>query len=49
VLRDLVAEIARFFRVDKLRVQAGYLNGVLQNPNNLSNGRGKSFLNCLFD
>jgi hypothetical protein len=33
--------------VDKLCGQVGYINDVLQNPNNLSNGQGKSFSDFL--
>jgi hypothetical protein len=43
VLLDLVAEISRLFRLDKVCVQVGYINDVLQNPNNLSNGQENSF------
>jgi hypothetical protein len=49
MLLDLVAEISRFFRVDKLCVQVAYINDVLQNPNNLSNGRGNLFSDFPFD
>jgi hypothetical protein len=49
VLLDLVAEISRFFLVDKVCVQVGEINDVLQNPNNLSNDWGKSFSDFPFD